>query len=222
MNIYRFPVYNFLMFSEGMDHQTNKIIIPLSIMSEISDKFDQMSHITFKLKKLNFDDIFVSILNFTDDNVIYVPKWIQKHFEIDDGDDLFLMLSENLQKGHSVKIQAQSVDFLKISDPCKVLEKVINKYTALFKNQTISFEIEGSNYDIKITECNPADHIDVVDIDLNIDFDEPVGYQEYLEKLKQEKEKKKMTFKSIPQKQNYKPEVKKFVPFSGKGYSLKD
>jgi len=222
MNIYQFPVYNFLMFSEGMDNQTNKIILPLSIMSEISDKFDQMNYITFKLKKLNFDDIYVSILNFTDENIIYVPKWIQKHFELEDGDDLFLILSDTLQKGNSVKIQAQSVDFLKISDPCTVLEKVINKYTALFKNQTISFEFEGSNYDIKITECTPTDHIDVVDIDLNIDFDEPIGYQEYLEKLRQEKEKKKMTFKSIPQKQNDKKEVKKFVPFTGKGYSLKD
>lgn len=221
MNIYRFPTYNFLMFSEDMKHHTNKIVLPLSIMSDISEKFDQMNYIIFKLKKLDFEEVYVSILNFTDENVIYVPKWIQTHFDIQDGDDLFLMVSDSLPKGLSIKIQAQSVEFLKIQDPCTVLEKVINNYTVLYKNQIVSFDFENVNYEIKITECQPSDHIDVVDIDLNIEFDEPVGYHEYLEKINREKQ-RKINFTQPKQKQPDKPEVKKFVPFSGKGYSLKD
>lgn len=215
----RFRVYNFIFFKDELCHSTNKIILPITYINNYTNMYENSNHLNFVLQNDN-KKLIVGLLEFSDIDIIYVPKWIQDYFNITDGDYLDIIYnSEIVEKGTKCIIQAQDVDFLKIQDPCKVLENVFNNYTVIFKDQMIFFNFNDIEYSIKIINIEPGDIVDIIDVDLNIDFIEPVGYQEYLNKIKQ-LQKPKIVFKN--EIKDKKDEPKKFIPFSGKGYSLKD
>lgn len=215
----KFRVYNFIFYKDDICHFTNKIILPITYVNNYTNLYDDSNHINFVLKK-NDKKVMVGLLEFSDIDIIYVPKWIQEFFNISDGDDLEILYEPTLiEKGSKCIIQSQDVNFLKIKDPCKVLENVFNNYTVIFKDQIINFEFDTVQYCIKIIRLEPNDIVDIVDVDLNIDFIEPVGYKEYLKSIEREKNHKIILKNEIKNKQD---EPKKFIPFSGKGYSLKD
>lgn len=212
---FEYCCYDFLFFKDDMIYNTNKIVIPISFFQNYTDRYEHCNDLKFILN--NGDkQLIVGIYEFCENDLIYIPKWMQQHFNIQDGDKIKIKYQhENIEKGSKCVIQAQDVNFLNIKDPCKVLEKIFNNYTVIYKDQMIEFYDENVNYKIKIVETIPHNIIDIIDIDLNIDFVEPIGYQEFIKK----KEKPKMVFNSS-KKSNV--EEKKFVPFSGKGYSLKN
>jgi len=215
---FEYPCYDFLFFKDDMICNTNKIVIPISYFQNYSDRFEHCNDLKFILSN-ECKQIIVGIYEFCENDIIYVPKYIQEYFNIQNGDILKIRYNYNvIDKGSKCVIQAQDVNFLNINDPCQVLEKIFINYTVIYKDQVIEFNYDNITYKIKIVETSPSDIIDIIDIDLNIDFIEPVGYKEYIENLKK-KEKSKIVFSA-----NKKPlkDEKKFVPFSGKGYSLKD
>jgi len=95
--------------------------------------------------------------------------------------DLLQVKSTDLPSGAFLKLQAQSVAFLDISDPKAVLENVLRNYSCLTKDDIFTFHYNDQTYDMKVLEVKPETDthaIVVLETDLEVDFAAPVGYQE--------------------------------------------
>jgi len=95
--------------------------------------------------------------------------------------DLLQILSTTLEKGKFVKLQPQSVNFLDISDPKAVLENALRNFSALTKNDILSFLYNDTVYEIAVLEVKPETEknaIGIIETDLEVDFAAPVGYVE--------------------------------------------
>ena len=56
------------------------------------------------------------------EGMIYLPYWMMEHMHLNEGDIVHLK-SASIQKGSFVKLQPQTTDFIKISNPKAVLEQ---------------------------------------------------------------------------------------------------
>ena len=80
--IYQFCAYP-IEYINGVDKNSNKINIPLSMMIDINALYDHSNHITFELYSDDSkDSVYVSIDDFNEMNHIFIPKWIYNHFEL--------------------------------------------------------------------------------------------------------------------------------------------
>jgi len=61
-----------------------------------------------------------------EEGVVHLPYWMMKTLRLNEGDPIRITGTE-LPKGKLVKLQAQSVHFLEISDPKVVYESAMNK-----------------------------------------------------------------------------------------------
>ncbi|PNS15441.1 Ubiquitin fusion degradation protein 1 [Sphaceloma murrayae] len=116
----------------------------------------------------------------------YLPHWLMTVLELDPG-DLLQVKSTDLPPGSYIKLQPQSTSFLDISDPKAVLETAFRNFSCLTQDDIFTFAYNDSEYAIKVLSVKPdADThaISVQETDLSVDFDEPVGYAEEMEKRK--------------------------------------
>ena len=142
----------------------------------------------------------------------------------------------NPEKGTDIKLKIITKDFLKLTDPKTVLEKILSEdYPIVSVNETLSINYNKQIYYIDITECKPSNTIQIIDVDLNVDFEkmeEPKKEENESEEsntkdtnnsdsintmktsLNPDKEKEKNNNIEDYKKNN------EFVPFSGKGYTL--
>ncbi|KNE68974.1 hypothetical protein AMAG_13850 [Allomyces macrogynus ATCC 38327] len=108
---------------------------------------------------------------------VYVPRWMMASLGAAEG-QLIKITNKVLPRGTFVKIEPQSVDFLEISDPKAVLERAFRNYSTLTIGDIISFEYLGKQRDVKLLEVKPANSVNILDTDLEVDFAPPVGYVE--------------------------------------------
>lgn len=209
--IYHYSHYEY--YSEYFTENTNKIIIPISLLLHINEEYDNQNHINLKLYN---NDLFcyVSINTFSDNDNIYVPSYMLKILNLNNGDYVNIKLVKNINKGKKCKLQAQDKEFLKIKDHKECLENTLKNYTTISKNLTFKIYDEKYNeYIIKILDVfDENDVIDIIDVNLEIDFDKPLNY---------ESPKIERKINIVKNKKNVNENEKKFVPFTGKGYSLK-
>lgn len=59
-----------------------------------------------------------------EEGVVHLPQWMMKTLRLDEGDPI-RVTGCDLQKGKFVKLQAQTVDFLEISDPKAVYVSIV-------------------------------------------------------------------------------------------------
>ncbi|KAJ3096864.1 ubiquitin fusion degradation protein [Physocladia obscura] len=109
----------------------------------------------------------------------YLPQWMMNTLLIEEG-SLARIKNVSLPLGKFVKLQPQSVDFLDITDPKAVLERAISQFSCLTQNDIITIKYNNKLFDILIVETRPGGGkgISVVETDLEVDFDAPVGYKE--------------------------------------------
>lgn len=128
-----------------------------------------------------------SVLDFSlDDDEVIVPSWIFEQLSLDTARDVFIMYKE-IEEGDGIKLLPHSVDFLEIENPKKELEKTLANYHVLSYGDEILLDFEDiGKCRFTITKIFPEhlDSIYIVDTDLNVDFDEPLGYKEKLESEK--------------------------------------
>lgn len=119
------------------------------------------------------------VLEFTaDEGVVYLPSWMMKRLELSEGGAIRLFGSR-LPKGKLVKLQAQSVTFLELSDPKAVLEQAFRSYTALTEGDIIEISYNMMTFELLIMEIQPAGAaISIINTDLEVDFAPPKGYVE--------------------------------------------
>ncbi|KAI8615447.1 hypothetical protein BC830DRAFT_1168616 [Chytriomyces sp. MP71] len=111
----------------------------------------------------------------------YLPQWMMNTLLIQEG-SLARIKNTSLPLGRFVKLQPQSVDFLDITDPKAVLEKAIGQFSCLTQGDIITIKYNGRLYDILIVEARPGSAINkgisVIETDLEVDFEAPLGYKE--------------------------------------------
>jgi ubiquitin fusion degradation protein 1 len=169
------------------------------------------------------------VLEFTaDEGCCYLPFWMMQGLFLEEG-ALLSVRNVTLPKAQFVKFQAQNVNFLKITNPRAVLEVALRKFTCLTKGDMICLPYAGTKYYLEVTDAKPSDAVSIVENDVQVDFDEPVGYQEseygQAERLNREKklaeEQARLLEASKPRplQQALAPvenvNQPKFVPFSG-------
>lgn len=95
--------------------------------------------------------------------------------------DLVQIKSTDLPPGQFVKLQAQSVSFLDISDPKAVLENAFRNFSCLSKGDIFTFAYNDQVYEMAVLETKPENEqnsISVLETDLEVDFAPPLGYEE--------------------------------------------
>lgn len=84
----------------------------------------------------------------------------------------------SLSKATFVKFRAQNVDFLEISNHRAVLEVTLRKFTCLSEGDQICLSHSGKLYYLDVREVRPNGAASIIETDCDVDFEEPVGYQD--------------------------------------------
>jgi len=113
---------------------------------------------------------------------VYLPGWMMRGLGLDEGDPISIK-GASLPRGHLIKIQPQTVDFLEISDPKAVLEQALRNYSTLTKGDIIEISYNSLIFEILILEIKPDSDrahggISITETDLEVDFAAPKGYIE--------------------------------------------
>ncbi|KAG5647245.1 hypothetical protein DXG03_000780 [Asterophora parasitica] len=113
-----------------------------------------------------------------EEGVVHLPYWMMKTLRLNEGDPIRITGTE-LPKGKLVKLQAQSVHFLEISDHKAVLEQALRNFSCLTQGDIIEICYNSIVFGLLVMETNPGgEGISVLDTDLEVDFAAPVGYVE--------------------------------------------
>ncbi|KIK08271.1 hypothetical protein K443DRAFT_590002 [Laccaria amethystina LaAM-08-1] len=113
-----------------------------------------------------------------EEGVVHLPYWMMKTLRLNEGDPIRIT-GTDLPKGKLVKLQAQSVHFLEISDPKAVLEQALRNFSALTQGDIIEISYNSIVFGLLVMETRPGgEGISVLDTDLEVDFAAPVGYVE--------------------------------------------
>mmetsp|Transcript_54699 Transcript_54699/g.151447 ORF Transcript_54699/g.151447 Transcript_54699/m.151447 type:complete len:399 (-) Transcript_54699:37-1233(-) len=118
------------------------------------------------------------VLEFTaEEGTCYIPFWMMQNLLIEEG-AVITVTNVSLPKATFVKLQPQSVDFLEISNPRAVLEHALRNFSCVTKGDVIQLPYNNKNYHFALKEVKPEDAACIIETDVNLDFDAPVGYKE--------------------------------------------
>ncbi|KAL8757825.1 MAG: hypothetical protein Q9199_001947, partial [Rusavskia elegans] len=166
---------------ENVNHG-GKVMMPPSAL----DKLTRL-HITYPMMFELINGVaekvtHAGVLEFiAEEGKIYLPYWMMQTLSLDPG-DLVQILSTDLPSGSFIKLQAQSTDFLDISDPKAVLENAFRNFSCLTKGDVFTFAYNDQTYEMAVLETKPGTAkngaVSVLETDLEVDFAPPVGYEE--------------------------------------------
>ncbi|KAF8746114.1 hypothetical protein AX14_000169 [Amanita brunnescens Koide BX004] len=113
-----------------------------------------------------------------EEGCVHLPYWMMKTLRLNEGDPIRITGTE-LPKGNLVKLQAQSVHFLEVSDPKAVLEQALRNFSSLTQGDIIEIRYNSIVFGLLVMETRPGNSgICVLDTDLEVDFAAPLGYVE--------------------------------------------
>tara|TARA_B100001063_G_scaffold242734_1_gene271988 strand:- start:710 stop:1456 length:747 start_codon:yes stop_codon:yes gene_type:complete len=216
---------------------SNKVILPESMLYQCKDKkYPLLFNITSDDSSISY---VCSVYEFTaTPGICILPYHIMESLFIQEGSTVTVTLCENVLKGSSVVLRPHKTKFIELSNPKAILEKhIADNYQVLNKGETIVIYYLDELYFIDVLDCKPTNVIDIVDTDLNLDFDEPVDYNKVNNKPKENtiveptnvvagetKTDNSIKTTSLQRKKRCSEYNKNkdnvFVPFSGKGNVL--
>ena len=170
--------------------------------------------------------------------VVHIPYHIMEECGIQEGSTVKVDLVTPV-KGSFMKLRLHnSKDFSKLSNPKVVLEKYLSSdYPIVTENRTIALyyaDLDKLFY-IDIVETKPSEIIQIINTNLNVDFDKSLDYKEEEEKVPCAPQTKMSPSLMPPSGDLHTPfnnvrdvssnlhaykQTGGFVPFSGKGYRL--
>ncbi|KAL4077147.1 ubiquitin fusion degradation protein UFD1-domain-containing protein [Scleroderma yunnanense] len=157
-----------------------KIVMPPSALAHLTS-LDLESPWMFQLRNPSNSaaSTHAGVLEFiAEEGVVHLPYWMMKTLRLEEGDPIRITGIE-LPKGKFVKLQAQTVHFLEISDPKAVLEQALRNFSALTQGDIIEIHYNSMVFGFLVMETVPGGAgICVLDTDLEVDFAPPVGYVE--------------------------------------------
>lgn len=128
--------------------------------------------------------LHVGVLNFNGSaDSIYLPDWVMEYMAVSVG-DYIMLVDTKLPKGTSIKIQFQSCDYLSFDNPEGILTSILPNYSCLTCGQFLRFRYLNKVYDVKVVSTKPDTAISLINTNVETEFEEPVGYAEYVETLR--------------------------------------
>ncbi|KAF9052855.1 ubiquitin fusion degradation protein UFD1-domain-containing protein [Panaeolus papilionaceus] len=157
-----------------------KIIMPQSALANLTN-LDLEVPWMFQLRNPQNPaaSTHAGVLEFiAEEGVVHLPYWMMKTLRLNEGDPIRIT-GTDLPKGKLVKLQAQSIHFLEISDHKAVLEQALRNFTALTQGDIVEISYNSIVFGLLVMETKPGgEGICVLDTDLEVDFAPPVGYVE--------------------------------------------
>jgi len=159
---------------------SNYINLPAHCVERIT-KLKMTDTYFFELRKQTEEKIYVGVREFTaPESCIEAPSWIA---ELLSTDYVNITLIKNIPKGEYIKLEPQSEDFFDLPDNDKLVEHELSKYCLLELNQIIPMKIFDKIYEFKVIEIKDNTIIDIINVDLNVDF-----HNKFLKSYKETKE----------------------------------
>jgi hypothetical protein len=146
---------------------SNYINLPTRCLERLSNLHMSNTYF-FELKSESKELVYVGVKEFiSTDDCVEVPCWLSEQLQTDYAN---ITLIKNIPKGEYIKIEPQEEDFFSLPDNDKLVEYELSKYCLLQLNQIIPLQIFNKVYKFKIIEIKDHDLIDIINIDLNVDF----------------------------------------------------
>tara|TARA_B110000967_G_C18819495_1_gene527905 strand:- start:542 stop:1204 length:663 start_codon:yes stop_codon:yes gene_type:complete len=196
--------------AERLKH-SNKVLLPESVLYELQSNDNLSFPIFFKIVNKKNDYGYVcGIEEFTaPPGVCHVPYHVMADLGIKEGCTVNIQLFRPVN-GTFVKLRFHTSSFSKLNDAKGILEKCMSKdYPVVTKGQMIVLQYEEKTYNIDIVDTKPDDVIQIINTNLNVDFDKTLDYIE------------PPLVRSVNLKQ-FSKHSNGLVPFSGKGNRLGD
>uniref|UniRef100_A0A3B3DQV4 Ubiquitin recognition factor in ER-associated degradation protein 1 n=1 Tax=Oryzias melastigma TaxID=30732 RepID=A0A3B3DQV4_ORYME len=155
-----------------------KIIMPPSALDQLS-RLNITYPMLFKLTNKNSDRMtHCGVLEFVaDEGICYLPHWMMQNLLLEEG-GLVQVESVNLMVATYSKFQPQSPDFLDITNPKAVLENALRNFACLTTGDVIAINYNEKIYELRVMETKPDKAVSIIECDMNVDFDAPLGYKE--------------------------------------------
>lgn len=172
---------------DSEENYSSKALLPHYILEDLVE-FDVQPPYIFQISHNNgLYKTACSVLDFQlETSEIHVPTWMFEQLSLDPFTTIAIEPIKSI-KGTGIKLLPHSVDFLSIESPKKELELALKNYHVLSAGDEILLNFEDiGRCRFTVTKIIPedADSIYIVDTDLNVDFDEPIGYKEKIENEK--------------------------------------
>jgi ubiquitin fusion degradation protein 1 len=167
---------------------SDKIILPPSCLEKLAH-LEVQYPLMFELTNPRYVQrrLHCGVLEFiAQEGMVYLPYWMMENMHLNEGDIVHLK-SASLQKGRFVKLQPQTTDFIKVSNPKAVLEQSLRHFSALTKGETFRILYNKKKYDIGVVEVRPEgapfapgapEAVCIIEADVEVDFDAPADYVE--------------------------------------------
>ncbi|TIB70884.1 UFD1-domain-containing protein [Wallemia mellicola] len=158
------------------------VIMPPSALARLTD-LEIESPWTFEVSSARnpTKKTHAGVLEFiADEGNVHLPAWMMKQLELEEGSPLKIS-GAVLPKGKFTKLQAQTTDFLEISDHKTVLERALRNFSTLTKGDYIEILHNCITFELLVMEIEPEpdnQSIFIIDTDLEVDFAPPKGYVE--------------------------------------------
>ncbi|EDW19261.1 ubiquitin fusion degradation protein 1 homolog [Drosophila mojavensis] len=158
-----------------------KIIMPpsaLDSLTRLNVEYPMLFKLTNKKKSRSSH---AGVLEFVaDEGKCYLPYWMMDNLLLEEGDILNIE-SVSLQVATFSKFQPHSTDFLDITNPKAVLENALRNFACLTKGDVIAIKYNKKVYELCVLETRPGDAVSIIECDMNVEFEAPVGYKEHSE-----------------------------------------
>lgn len=167
---------------------SDKIILPPSCLEKLAHleiQYPMMFEITNSRDAKH--RLHCGVLEFiAQEGMVYLPYWMMENMRLNEGDIIHLR-SASIRKGRYVKLQPQTTDFIKISNPKAVLEQSLRNFSALTKGETFRILYNNRKYDIGVVDVRPEggafapgqpEAVCIIETDMDLDFEAPADYVE--------------------------------------------
>ncbi|PAA49896.1 hypothetical protein BOX15_Mlig029594g2 [Macrostomum lignano] len=155
-----------------------KIIMPQSALESLVQLHIQYPMIFRLSNPVTKKFSHAGVIEFTaEEGRVYVPYWIMQNLLLNEG-DMLRIENVSLPKATYAKFQPQNVNFLDISNPKAVLENELRKFACLSTGDIIVLHYNNKEYELLVQELKPANSVTIIECDVNVEFDKPVGYEE--------------------------------------------
>uniref|UniRef100_A0A1A9Z2R9 Ubiquitin fusion degradation protein 1 homolog n=1 Tax=Glossina pallidipes TaxID=7398 RepID=A0A1A9Z2R9_GLOPL len=155
-----------------------KIIMAPSALDALT-RFNVEYPMLFKLINVEKDrQSHAGVLEFVaDEGNCYLPFWMMDNLLLEEG-DVINIESVSLPVAKFSKFQPTSVAFLDITNPKAVLENALRNFACLTSGDVIAIKYNKKIYELYVLETKPGNAVSIIECDMNVEFEAPVGYKE--------------------------------------------
>uniref|UniRef100_Q92890-1 Isoform Long of Ubiquitin recognition factor in ER-associated degradation protein 1 n=1 Tax=Homo sapiens TaxID=9606 RepID=Q92890-1 len=126
---------------------------------------------------VQLETVNLQVATYSKSKFCYLPHWMMQNLLLEEG-GLVQVESVNLQVATYSKFQPQSPDFLDITNPKAVLENALRNFACLTTGDVIAINYNEKIYELRVMETKPDKAVSIIECDMNVDFDAPLGYKE--------------------------------------------